>query len=44
MLVPVYGDNAMKKTVAYKWVKRLAKGRERVTDEEMSGLPSCKQN
>jgi len=27
MLVKVYGDNAMKKTAVYKWVKRLCEGR-----------------
>jgi len=40
MLVKVYGDNAMKKTAVYKWVKRFPKGRESVTDEERSGQPS----
>ena len=39
MLVQVYGDNAMKKTAVYKWVKRLSEGRESVTDEERSGRP-----
>jgi len=34
MLVQVYGDNAMKKTAVYWWVKRLSEGRESVTDEE----------
>jgi len=34
MLVQVYGDNAMKKTAVYKWVKRFSGGRESVTDEE----------
>ena len=34
MLVQVYGDNAMKKTAVYKWVKRFSEGRESVTDEE----------
>ena len=28
MLVQVYGDNAMKKTAVYKWVKRFSEGRE----------------
>jgi len=37
MLVQVYGDNAMKKTAVYKWVKRFSEGRESVTDEERSG-------
>ena len=36
----VYGDNAMKKTAVYKWVKRFSEGRESVTDEEKSGLPA----
>ena len=40
MLVQVYGDNAMKKTAVYKWVKRLSEGRESVTGEERSGRPS----
>jgi len=40
MLVQVYGDNAMKKTVVYKWVKRFSEGRESVTDEERSGWPA----
>ena len=31
MLVQVYGDNAMKKTSVYKWVKRFSAGRESVT-------------
>ena len=29
MLVKVYGDNAMKKTAVYKWVKRFSEGREK---------------
>jgi len=36
-LVQVYGDNAMKKTAVYKWVKRFSGGRKSVTDEERSG-------
>ena len=28
MLMQVYGDNAMKKTAVYKWVKRFSEGRE----------------
>ena len=40
MLVQVYGDNAMKKTAVYKWVKRVSEGRESVTDEERSGRPA----
>jgi len=38
MLVQVYGDNAMKKTAVYRWVKCLSEGRGSVTDEERSGL------
>jgi len=34
MLVQVYGDNAMKKTAVYMWVKGFTEGRESVTDEE----------
>jgi len=37
MLVHIYGDNAVKKTAVYKWVKRFSEGRESVTDEERSG-------
>jgi len=40
MLVQVYGDNAMKKTVVYKCVKRFSEGRESVTDDERSGWPA----
>jgi len=40
MLVQVYGDNAMKKTEAYKRVKGFPEGRESVTDEERSGQPA----
>jgi len=40
MLVQVYGDNAMKKTAVYKWVKCFSEGRESVTDEERSGRPA----
>jgi len=40
MLVQVYGDNAMKKTAVYKWVKRFSEGRESVTDEERSRRPA----
>ena len=40
MLMKVYGDNAMKKTEVYKWVKRSSEGRESVTDEERSGRPA----
>jgi len=38
--VQVYGDNDMKKTAVYKWVKRFSEGRESVTDEERSGQPA----
>jgi len=40
MLLQVYGDNAMKKTAVYKWVKCFSEGRESVTDEERSGWPA----
>jgi len=40
LLVDVYGDNAMKKTAVYKWVKHFSEGRESVTDEERSGRPA----
>ena len=40
MLVQVYGDNAMKKTAVYKWVKRFSEGRKSVPDEESSGRPA----
>ena len=40
MLGQVYGDNAVKKTAVYKWVKRFSEGRESVTDEERSGWPA----
>jgi len=40
MLVQIYGGNAMKKTVVYKWVKRFSEGKESVTDEERSGRPA----
>jgi len=43
MLVQVYGDNAMKKTAVYKWVKRFSGGRESVTDEESSGRPATRR-
>jgi len=36
----VYGDNAMKKTTVYKWVKGFSEGRESVTDEERLGRPA----
>jgi hypothetical protein len=32
MLMQVYGDTAMKKTVVYKWVTRFSEGRESVAD------------
>ena len=44
MLVQVYGDNAMKKTAVYKWVKCFPEGRENVTDEERSGWPATSRN
>jgi len=40
MLLKVYGDNAMRKTAVYKWVKRFSGGKESVTDEERSGRPA----
>jgi len=40
MLVQVYGDNDMKKTAVYKWVKHFSEGRGSVTDEERSGRPA----
>jgi len=40
MLMQVYGDNVMKKTAVYNWVKRISEGRENVTDEERSGRPA----
>jgi len=40
MLVQVYGDNAMKETAVYKWVKHFSEGRESVTDKERSGQPA----
>jgi len=40
MLVQVYGDNVMKKTAVYKWVKRFSEERESVTDEGRSGRPA----
>jgi len=40
MLVQVYGDNDMKKTAVYKWMKRFSEGRESVTDEERAGRPA----
>jgi len=41
MLVQVYGDNAMKKTADYKWMKRFSEGRKSVTDKERSGQPAA---
>jgi len=40
MLVQVYGDDVMKKTAVYRWVKRFSTGRQSVTDEERSGRPA----
>jgi len=37
MLVQVYGDNDMKKTAVYKWVKRFSEGRESVTKRDQDG-------
>ena len=34
ILVQVYGNNAMKKTAVYKWVKCFSEGREIVTNGE----------
>ena len=34
MLLQVYGDNTMKKTAIYNWMKRFSEGRGSVTDEE----------
>ena len=39
MLTEVYGDQAMKKTAVYKWIKRFSEGVESVADEERSGRP-----
>ena len=39
----VYGDNALKKTAVYKWVKHISEGRESVTDEERSGWPATRR-
>jgi len=41
--VQVYGDNALKKTAVYKWVKHISEGRESVTDEERSGWPATRR-
>jgi transposase len=43
MLVQVYRDNAMKKTV-YKWVTRFSKGIESVTDKKRSGPSAMSRN
>jgi len=40
ILVQVYGDNAVKKTAVYKWVKSFSDGRQSVTDGERSGQPA----
>jgi len=42
--VQVYGDNAMKKTAVYKWVKRFSEGRESFTYEERSGRPATSRS
>jgi transposase-like protein len=39
MLVQVHGDNAMKKTAVYKWVKRFSEGRGSATEEDRSLRP-----
>ena len=44
MLVQVYRDNAMKKTIVYKWLKRFSEERESITDEERSGRPATNRN
>ena len=44
MLGQVYGDNAMKKTAVYKWVKRFSEGRESVIEEERSVRPATSRN
>ena len=38
----VYGDNAVKKTAVYNWVKRFSEGPESVTDEERSRRPATR--
>jgi hypothetical protein len=35
MLVQVYRENAVKKTVVYKWVTHFSEGKESVTDREI---------
>ena len=35
MLVQVYGNNAMKETSVYKWVKSFSDGKESVNGEEI---------
>jgi transposase len=40
ILVQIFGDNAMKKTVAYKWVTHFSEGRESGPYEESSGRPA----
>jgi hypothetical protein len=42
MLLQVYRDNVMKKTVVYEWVTCFSEGRESVTDEERSGQPAIR--
>jgi hypothetical protein len=44
MLVQVYRDNAMKKTVVYKWVTRSSEGRGSVTDKERSATSRTEEN
>jgi len=43
-LEQVYGDDAMKETTVYKWVKRFSEGRGRVTGEERSGRPATSRS
>lgn len=45
-LQKVYGDDAPKKSAAYKWITHLEKEQENVEDEVLSGRPSasiCKE-
>ena len=40
MLKTAFGNNAMKKTVLYKWYSRFEQGKNSVTDEQRPGRPS----